>query len=195
MITKAPIVNEKMNFKLIQVFLNRAYPDCQCDKFKVDNTLVYQTLLKVFLDTNAYECVKQRKSIQDGQVGYFDIHKHLLGHDHVARQDKDAETKLQTTHYDGEIKGWDWDNYVALHKEQHAIIRSLTDYGYSGMDIGAKVHHFLQGIKSTELEAAVNVVWAQPEKYGTDFNVTVFSLGQTAMIKSTSIQSIVIVRT
>ena len=34
---------------------------------------------------------------------------------------------------------------------------SLTDYGYSGMDNGIKIYHFLQGIKSTELVAAVNV--------------------------------------
>ena len=43
---------------------------------------------------------------------------------------------------------------------------SLADHGYSGIDDGIKVHHFLQGIKSTELEAEVNVVWAQPKKDG-----------------------------
>ena len=63
---------------------------------------------------------------------------------------------------------WDWDKDAALHKEQHAIIESLTDYHYSGMGNSTKVCHFLQGMKSTELEAAVNVVWAQPEKYGMD---------------------------
>ena len=46
---------------------------------------------------------------------------------------------------------------------------NLTDYGYSGMDNDTKVHHFFQGIKSTDVEAAVNVVQAQQEKYGTDF--------------------------
>ena len=50
-------------------------------------------------------------------------------------------------------------------------MESLTDYGYSGMDNGTKVSHFLQGIKSTELEAAVNAVWAQPEKYGSEFEL------------------------
>ena len=47
---------------------------------------------------------------------------------------------------------------VALHKEQHNIMESLTDYDYSEMNNGTKVPHFLQGIKSTELEAADNVV-------------------------------------
>ena len=46
------------------------------------------------------------------------------------------------------------------------------------MDNGTKVCHFLQGIKSPELEAAVNVVCTQPEKYGTDFDATVSYLDQ-----------------
>ena len=53
--------------------------------------------------------------------------------------------------------------YVALHKEQHAIMEGLTDYGYSGKDNGTKVYHFLQGIKSPELELAVNVIQAMEQ--------------------------------
>ena len=47
-----------------------------------------------------------------------------------------------------------------LHQTQqkHAIIKSLVDHGYSGMDEGIKVCRFLKRIKSTELEAAINVV-------------------------------------
>ena len=52
------------------------------------------------------------------------------------------------------------------------------------MDNGTKVGHFLQGIKSTELEAGINAVWAQPEKYGTDFDATVSYLGQIVTKKS-----------
>ena len=40
-------------------------------------------------------------------------------------------------------------------------MESLTDYGYSGMDNGTNVHHFLQKIKITTLEAAVNAVHNQ----------------------------------
>ena len=148
--------------------------------------------------------------MQDSQAVLFDIHKHFLGPDHVSRWTTEAERKLQTSHYDDERKGWDWDKYVALLKEQHTIIKSLAnygysgmddgtkschflktsralswkqhkyvallkeqhtiikslaDYGYSGMDDGTKVCHFLKDIKSTELEAAVNAVQSQPEKY------------------------------
>ena len=67
--------------------------------------------------------------MQDGQVVYFDVQNGFLGPDHVAKQATEAEKKLQTSINDGERKGWDWDKDVALHKKQHAIMGSLTDYG------------------------------------------------------------------
>ena len=51
--------------------------------------------------------------------------------------------KQKTSHYDGERKMWDWDKYITLHKEQHSIMDSLTDYEYNCMDNGTKVHNFL----------------------------------------------------
>ena len=88
---------------------------------------------------------------------YFDIQMEFFGPDHLARQ----ATELHNSHCESKKKGWDWDNYITLYKEHHA-----TDHGYSGIDNGAKVHHFLQGIKGFELEATINVVQAQSEKYG-----------------------------
>ena len=64
------------------------------------------------------------------------------------------------------------DKCVALHKDQHTIMECLIDHGYGSINIGTKVCHFLQRMKDTELEAAVNIV-IQPEKYGKDFDVTV----------------------
>ena len=66
-----------------------------------------------------------------------------------------------------------WDKYVILHKEQHTIMESLANHGYHGIKDGTKVYVFLQRIKSTELDAAVNIVWAQPEKKGKDFYATI----------------------
>ena len=60
-------------------------------------------------------------------------------------------------------------------------MKSLVDHGCSGMENYTNFHHFLKGIKSTELEVAVNVVQAQPEKYGKDFNVIVLYCGQMVM--------------
>ena len=143
----------------------------------------YIILSKMFIDINAFVYIKQRKATKDGPVVFFNIHKLFLGPDHVVRQSADAEGKLQKTYYDGERKTWDWDKYFALHKEQHAIMESLTDYGYSGMDYGTKVCHFLQGVKSSELDAAVNVFCTQPEKYGTGFVATMSYLSQMIATK------------
>ena len=69
---------------------------------------------------------------------------------------------------------------------------SKKENGYSRMGNGSKVCHFLHGIKSPELEAVVNVVHAQPEKYGTDFDVVAFYLGQMVMKKGLITQSVLI---
>ena len=76
----------------------------------------------------------------------------------MTRQATYAERELQNSHYDGEKKLWDWDKYVTLNKEQHTIIKSLLDHGYSGMGKGTKVQHILEEIKSTDLKAVANVV-------------------------------------
>ena len=95
------------NLKQTQNCLNIAYINWHYDTFKLDNASVYPFLLKIFMDTDTYVYVKQRKSIQDGQFVFFDIHKHFFGHDHVAMQAIEAERKLQSSHYDSEKKEWD----------------------------------------------------------------------------------------
>ena len=62
------------------------------------------------------------------------------------------------------------------------------------MDNGTKLH-FLEGIKIPELEAAVNVVWAQQEKYGTDFDANMPYLGQMVMKKCLIMQPAHITKT
>ena len=69
-------------------------------------------------------------------------------------------------------------------------MRGVTDYGCSGMNNGIKVCHFIQAIRGHELEAPVNVVQAQPEKHGMDFDTTMSYLGQMLMKKSLVMQSI-----
>ena len=66
MIAKAPIVDAKLNLKQTQECLDRAHVSWECDTFKINNTLVYHMLSKVFMDMDAYDYVKQRKSMQDG---------------------------------------------------------------------------------------------------------------------------------
>ena len=53
-------------------------------------------------------------------------------------------------------------------------MKTDSDYGYNGMDNCTKVCHFPNQIKSTEVEAVVNIVQVQPQKDGIDFDGTVF---------------------
>ena len=74
-------------------------------------------------------------------------------------------------------------------------MESLADYGNSVVNNFTTAHHFLQQIKSTELEAAVNVFQAQPKQYGKDFDETVSYLGQVVARKGYNIQSVGIAQT
>ena len=93
MIARAHIVDAKLNLKMTEECLDRVYLSHQCDT-KIDNTLVYCILLKVFTDMDAYVNVEQRKSTQVDQAVFFDIHKQFLSSDHVARQATETERKL-----------------------------------------------------------------------------------------------------
>ena len=137
---------------------------------------------------------KKRKSTQDDQAMFHNIHKQFLSPDHVARQATGAERMLQKSHYNSKKKGWDWNKYVTLHKDQHMIMESLADHVYSGINNDTKVCQFLKEIKSTESEAVVNVVQTQSEKCGKDFDTMVFYLGQMVMKNDYNIQSVYIAK-
>ena len=65
MINRAPIVNAKSNLRLGQDSMDRIYMDYQTDTFKVENAMVYQVFTKMFIDTDIFVYVKQRRGMQD----------------------------------------------------------------------------------------------------------------------------------
>ena len=84
-----------------------------------------------------YVHAKQRKSsLKDGAL-FFKINKQFLDTDHLVRKIVVEERKLQKAHPDGEKKGWNWDNYVTLHREQQKINERLAKYGYICMNNGS----------------------------------------------------------
>ena len=70
---------------------------------------------------------------------YFDVHRSFLGHDHVSMQTADMKQKLQSSHYNGEKKVWNWDIYVSLYKKQHTIIESIEHHDCTDIVTGTKV--------------------------------------------------------
>jgi hypothetical protein len=56
----------------------------------------------------------------------------------------------------------DLGKYVQIHAEQHAVLKGLTDYGYSGIDNGTKVRKLIAGIKTDALDTVKDAVLASP---------------------------------
>jgi hypothetical protein len=73
-----------------------------------------------------------------------------------------AENKLQTTTYHGEQKRWNFERFVALHVDQHTILKGLMAYGHSGIDPRSKVRHLIAGIRTTTLDSVKNAVMTSP---------------------------------
>jgi len=63
-----------------------------------------------------------------------------------------AEKTMQTTVYNGEMKCWDFEKFVNLHKQQHSILDGLVLHGYAGIDEHSKVRHLVEGIKTDKLD-------------------------------------------
>jgi len=63
-----------------------------------------------------------------------------------------AEKKIQTTTYSGEKRRWNFEKYVKVHVDNHAILDGLMVHGYAGMDVRSRVRHFIAGIKDKDLE-------------------------------------------
>ena len=85
MIARAPITDTQLTLKLTWYCLDGAYVSCLCDTFKINNSLAHHILSKIFTSMGTYVYMKQRKSMQDGQAVFYDIHKQFLSHDHVTR--------------------------------------------------------------------------------------------------------------
>ena len=69
-----------------------------------------------------------------------------------------AEAELNGLHYEGNTKGFGWEQFVAHHMKCHNILKGIQEYGYHGMDEGTKVQILKKGIKAPFLEAPMAVI-------------------------------------
>jgi len=74
-----------------------------------------------------------------------------------------AEKTMQTTVYNGEMKRWDFEKFVNLHKQQHSILDGLVLHGYAGIDERSKVRHLVEGIKTDKLDTIKGQILASAE--------------------------------
>jgi hypothetical protein len=64
------------------------------------------------------------------------LHDHYLGPSNVDNMSARAKRKLMDTVYNGKKRCWNFEKYMRLHVEQHAILEDLVQYSYSGIDEG-----------------------------------------------------------
>ena len=63
-----------------------------------------------------------------------------------------AESKISQAKYLGENRKWNFEKYVRLHVDQHAILDGLKEQGYSGIDERSKVRLLINGILTKDLD-------------------------------------------
>ncbi len=139
--------------------------------YQADNLKVWELLSAL---TRAHECwtyVKANgaQTSRNGCQAFYNLKDHYLGRSMVDNQSSAAENKLKTTTYSGEKKRWNFDKFVRIHLEQHAVLEGLTEHGYAGIDPRSKVRHLLSGIKTSDLDSVKTQIMASQELRG-DFD-------------------------
>ena len=86
-------------------------------------------------------------------MAFQGLKNHYLGANNVDNMSSRAEKTLQTTTYTGEKRRWNFEKYVRVHIDQHAILEGLVEHGYSGIDARSKVRHLVTGIKTSSLDS------------------------------------------
>ena len=71
-----------------------------------------------------------------------------------------AETSLQTTHYHGEKRRWNFEKYVSTHVNQHTILHGLEAHGYAGLDERSELRHLIAGIKTPQFDSVKTQILA-----------------------------------
>jgi hypothetical protein len=98
-----------------------------------------------------------------------------------------AEHKLNNTFYRGEQRNWNFEKFVKIMVDQHAILESLTRHGYAGIDERSKVCHLLNGVKSSALNTVKTRIMSDADLRN-DFNAAV-NLFQDFIHQDKSLQS------
>ena len=80
------------------------------------------------------------------------LKNHYLSENNVDNMSSRAEAKLKDTSYSGEKRRWNFEKYIKMHVDQHAILTGLVKNGYSGINDRSKLRHLMAGIKTKVLD-------------------------------------------
>ena len=120
--------------------------------YLADRARVWELLSELTRDQDCWSYVRPAQRTRDGRMAFMGLKGHYLGVNNVDNMSSKAERKLQTTTYTGEKRRWNFEKYVKVHIDQHAILEGLREHGYAGIDPRSKVRHLLAGIKTSSLD-------------------------------------------
>lgn len=125
----------------------------QYDKqFKQDRELVWEKLMTLLRGTVHWSHIQSTEKKRDGRKAFRLLKEHYLGKHSVDIMAAQAEHNLRNRTYRGEHRRWNMEKYITHHRSQHAIIDSLVDQGYAGMDQRSRVRHFIDNVKVPALD-------------------------------------------
>jgi hypothetical protein len=137
LINRAPVVVPESN----SVVYNQNY--------LTDRIKVWDLLSAITRDLDyCWSYVKPAQRTRDGRKAFLGLKDHYFGQDHVDTMASKAEAKLQTTFYHGEKRNFTFEKYVRTHFYQHAILESLTEHGYNGIEARSQIRYLNSGTPS-----------------------------------------------
>ena len=120
--------------------------------FDSDNAKVWELISNITRDHECWSYVRPAQRKRDGRAAFLGLKNHYLGEHNVDNMSSKAERKLRNVAYTGEKRRFNFERFVKIHVDQHAILEGLVEHGYSGIDARSKVRHLLDGIRTTELD-------------------------------------------
>ena len=134
------------------------------DNTYIENSkIVFNIIAEITRDHACWTYVKPAQADLDGREAFKGLYDHYLGPNNVDIMASAAEKTMQTTVYNGEMKRWDFEKFVNLHKQQHSILDGLVLHGYAGIDERSKVRHLVEGIKTDKLDTIKGQILASAE--------------------------------
>ena len=107
--------------------------------FLSDRSKVWEFLSKLCQEKDCWTYMRAFQRTKDGRGAFLALKNHYLCKNNVDNMLARAESLLRNTKYEGEKRRWNFEKYVRIHVEQHAILQSLKAHGYAGIDERSKV--------------------------------------------------------
>ena len=117
-----------------------------------DREAVWAKIAELTRDHECWTYVQPAQKTRDGRAAFLGLKDHYLGASNADNMASKAESKISQAKYLGENRKWNFEKYVRLHVDQHAILDGLKEQGYSGIDERSKVRLLINGILTKDLD-------------------------------------------